>query len=179
MWNKKLCLATSDQFARPIDEQIRLFAATGFEGFFTGWKPGEDIAHYANVAREAGMLYQSIHAPFTRMAQMWQGGEDGDGALAELIDCLRACADNAVPIMVAHAFIGFKDHTPTEIGVERFVRLARAAESLGVKLAVENTEGEEYLAAVMDACRDIPAVGFCWDTGHEMCYNHSRDMTAL
>ena len=27
---------------------------------------------------------------------------------------------------MAHAFIGFKDHAPTEIGVERFVRLARA-----------------------------------------------------
>ncbi len=179
MWKRKLCLATSGQFARPVDEQIRLFAATGFEGFFTGWTHGEDIAHYAAVAREENMLYQSIHAPFTRMAEMWQGGERGDGALAELIDCLRVCADNAVPIMVAHAFIGFKDHTPTEIGVERFVRLAREAETLGVRLAVENTEGEEYLAAVMDACRDIPAVGFCWDTGHEMCYNHSRDMTAL
>ncbi len=23
------------------------------------------------------------------------------------------------------------------------------------------------------------AVGFCWDTGHEMCYNRSRDMLAL
>ena len=179
MWKRKLCLATSDQFAWPVDEQIRLFAATGFEGFFTGWERGEDIARYAAVAREENMLYQSIHAPFVRMAEMWRCSEDGDDALAELIDCLHACADNAVPIMVAHTFIGFKDHTPTEIGVERFVRLARAAESLGVKLAFENTEGEEYLAAVMAACRDIPAVGFCWDTGHEMCYNHSRDMTAL
>ncbi|MCI5545593.1 MAG: sugar phosphate isomerase/epimerase [Clostridiales bacterium] len=179
MWKRKLCLATSGQFARPVEEQIRLFAATGFEGFFTGWTPDEDIAHYAAIARAENMLYQSIHAPFTRMAEMWQDGERGDGALAELIDCLRVCADNAVPVMVAHAFIGFKDHAPTEIGVERFVRLARAAERLGVRLAVENTEGEEYLAAVMDACRDIPAVGFCWDTGHEMCYNHSRDMTAL
>ena len=170
MWKRKLCLATSGQFARPVEEQIRLFAVTGFEGFFT---------HYAAIARAENMLYQSIHAPFTRMAEMWQDGERGDGALAELIDCLRVCADNAVPVMVAHAFIGFKDHAPTEIGVERFVRLARAAERLGVRLAVENTEGEEYLAAVMDACRDIPAVGFCWDTGHEMCYNHSRDMTAL
>lgn len=179
MWKRKLCLATSGQFARPVDEQIRLFAAAGFEGFFTGWTPDEDIARYAATARAENMLYQSIHAPFTRMAEMWRGDESGDGALAELIACLRVCADNAVPIMVAHAFIGFKEHAPTEIGVERFVRLAREAETLGVRLAVENTEGEEYLAAVMDACRDIPAVGFCWDTGHELCYNHSRDMTAL
>jgi len=24
-----------------------------------------------------------------------------------------------------------------------------------------------------------PNVGFCWDTGHEMCYNFDRDMLAL
>ena len=35
MWKRKLCLATSGQFARPVEEQIRLFAATGFEGFFS------------------------------------------------------------------------------------------------------------------------------------------------
>ena len=127
MWKRKLCLATSGQFARPVEEQIRLFAATGFEGFFTGWTPDEDIAHYAAIARAENMLYQSIHAPFTRMAEMWQDGERGDGALAELIDCLRVCADNAVPVMVAHAFIGFKDHAPTEIGVEQpAVKSARA-----------------------------------------------------
>ena len=88
MWKRKLCLATSGQFARPVEEQIRLFAATGFEGFFTGWTPDEDIAHYAAIARAENMLYQSIHAPFTRMAEMWQDGERGDGALAELIENL-------------------------------------------------------------------------------------------
>lgn len=53
------------------------------------------------------------------------------------------------------------------------------AENLGVKVAFENTEGEEYLAAVMERFKDSPAVGFCWDTGHEMCYNHSKDMLSL
>ena len=53
------------------------------------------------------------------------------------------------------------------------------AENLGVKVAFENTEGEEYLAAVMERFKNSPAVGFCWDTGHEMCYNHSKDMLSL
>lgn len=179
MWKRKLCMAASEQFAQPIEEQIRLFAAVGFEGFFTGWHSGFDITGYAAVAREEGMMFQSIHAPFTHMAEVWQDGEAGEAAINELIEGLHVAADNAVPIMVAHAFIGFKDHTPTEIGCERFVRLAREAQRLGIRLAVENTEGEEYLSAVMDACRDIPAVGFCWDTGHEQCYNRGRDMTAL
>ena len=179
MWKRKLCIAASGEFELPIEEQIRLFAATGFEGFFVGWHRGVDIARYVAVAREENMMFQSIHAPFTHMAEVWQEGEAGEAAVSELADGLRVCADNGIPIMVAHAFIGFDDHTPTGIGVKRFVYLAHEAERLGVKLAVENTEGEEYLAAVMEACRDIPSVGFCWDTGHEQCYNRGRDMTAL
>lgn len=179
MWRKRMCLGTSDQFGLPVEEQIALFKRVGFEGFFTGWQRGEDIARYAARARGEGMLYQSIHAPFGQVNRLWQPGEEGERVLSELMACLRDCADNGVGIMVAHAFIGFEEHTPTPIGEERFVRLAREAQRLGVRLAVENTEGEEYLAAVMKACRDIPSVGFCWDTGHELCYNHAQDMTAL
>ena len=52
------------------------------------------------------------------------------------------------------------------------------AKERGVKVAFENTEGEEYLEALMDNFKDDDTVGFCWDTGHEMCYNHSQDMLA-
>ena len=48
-----------------------------------------------------------------------------------------------------------------------------------MKIAFENTEGEEYLTALMNAFKNDPSVGFCWDTGHEMCYNHSKDMLSL
>ena len=81
--------------------------------------------------------------------------------------------------MVAHVFIGFEDHTPNEKGLENFGKVVREAERCGVKIAFENTEGEEYLAAVMECFADSKAIGFCWDTGHEMCYNRSKDMTAL
>lgn len=122
------------------------------------------------------MIYQSVHAPFGRMKEMWETGEE---ATAELIDCLHACAENGVPIMVAHVFCGMEDHTPNEKGLENFGKVVKSAERPGVKVAFENTEGEEYLAAVMERFKTSPAVGFCWDTGHEMCYNHSKDMLSL
>ena len=81
--------------------------------------------------------------------------------------------------MVAHAFIGFTSHNPTAFGLKNFERVVAEAERLGVKVALENTEGEEYLAALMAHFAGCNAVGFCWDTGHEMCYNHSQDMLAL
>ena len=53
------------------------------------------------------------------------------------------------------------------------------AKEKGIKIAFENTEGEEYLGAVLEKCKDLSNVGFCFDSGHEMCYNFSRDMLAL
>ena len=81
--------------------------------------------------------------------------------------------------MVVHAFIGFDDHDPTACGVENFRIVAEKARALGVQIALENTEGEEYLARLLNDLADLPNVGFCWDTGHELCYNRSQDMTAL
>lgn len=54
-----------------------------------------------------------------------------------------------------------------------------AADRAGIALSFENVEGEEYLAALMDAFSDCPHVGFCLDTGHELCYNRGKNMMAL
>lgn len=179
MWNAKLCLGTDEKFGLPINEQIKLFKQAGFEGFFTEWHPGDDIAGWKETGDAAGIVYQSIHAPFGRAADIWKNDGSAETAISELADCLKDCADNAVPIMVMHAFIGFNEHTPTKAGIENFKKIADIAGSLGVRLALENTEGEEYLAALMDSSASYGNVGFCWDSGHELCYNHSRDMLDL
>ena len=179
MYRTRLCLALSDQFKMPYADQIRLFKKVGFDGFFAGWESGCDIAGLRKVADEEGMIFQSVHAPFSKMRDMWYPSDATESAIAEQIACLRACADSGVPLMVAHAFIGFEDHEPTRCGIDNYARVVREAERLGVKIALENTEGEEYLAALMDAFKGSPAVGFCWDTGHQLCYNCDTDMMAL
>ncbi len=75
--------------------------------------------------------------------------------------------------------IGMDEHTPTAIGLKRYGRLMAAAEERGVTVAFENTEGMEFLEAIMKEFHASPCCGFCWDTGHEQCYNYGRDMMAL
>lgn len=179
MWKKKLCLATCTSFKMPITEQIKTFAKIGFDGFSTFWQEDDPFEEWVQTAKDTNMIYQSIHAPFGRSRDMWSDNHDlGKAALDELMACLEDCKRWEVPIMVTHAFIGFEDHTPTPYGLERFGKLVKAAENSGVKIAFENTEGEEYLFALMDEFEGNPAVGFCWDSGHEMCYNHSQDLLA-
>lgn len=179
MWKAKLALGTNEQFKIPVEEQIKLFHKTGFEGFFTDWSEDEDIAHYRQLANELGMAYQSIHAPFGKAADFWEDSDKANIAVDELIKCVHSCADNDVPIMVAHVIIGFDKHSPNEVGVKNYEKVVKEAVKYGVKVAFENTEGEEYLDAVMKGLSGYDNVGFCWDTGHEMCYNHSKDMPAL
>lgn len=184
MWNTKLCLGTSRKsFRMPLEEQIRLFKRVGFDAFFTDWQPGDDVAALRRVAEEIGIEYQSIHAPSGRTKSIWQSGQEGEAATDELIACLRICKKNHIPLMVAHAYCGFdvaetENERPTEIGLLRFVRLIDEAERLGVRIAFENAEGEEFFTTLMEAFCDRSCVGLCWDTGHELCYNHGRDILA-
>jgi sugar phosphate isomerase/epimerase len=111
---------------------------------------------------------------------MWEKGEEGCAAVEELLNCLRDCKRFDVPIMVAHTYIGFQNvHNPAGVGLENFLKVVEEAEKLNVKIAFENTEGEIYLAALMEKFKDCRNVGFCWDTGHELCYNKGKNMTAL
>lgn len=134
-----------------------------------------------DAARQCGLSLQSLHAPFGKAAAMWNpDAQFSAPAAEELIASLTNCARYEIPVLVAHVWIGF-DYIfdPNHLIFTQFDRVVREAERLGVKIAFENTEGEEYLFALMAHFAGCDTVGFCWDAGHEMCYNHSKDLLAM
>lgn len=161
-----------------VDEHVALLKKIGWDGFFTGWNP-EKTPEFAAAAEKYGMAYTSIHAPFTQVRYMWDEGELGVQVTSEMIECVRDCATHKIPVMVIHPFIGFEDHNPTEVGLANFGRVIDEADALGVRLGFENVEGEEYLAAIFERYAGRSSLGFCFDTGHELCYNRGKDMLAL
>ena len=173
----EICINTGIGFGVSPEEAVSALKETGFDGFFTSWRP-EETLNTARLADRYGMLYQSVHAPFGEVDAMWEQGDKGEYVKNRLIDCINECHNAGVGLIVMHAMIGMDRHTPTEIGLTRFCRVVKRAEKLGVRIAFENTEGAEYLAALMDRFRS-GYVGFCWDTGHELCYNRGSDMTEL
>lgn len=160
-----------------VDEHVALLKRIGWDGFFTGWNR-EKLGEFKAAADKYGMIWQSIHAPFTQVRYMWNEGELGEQVTAELIECVKDCADHGVPVMVIHPFIGFEEHDPTEAGLVNFGKIIDAADALGVRLGFENVEGEEYLQAIFERYAGHPSLGFCLDTGHELCYNRGKDMLA-
>ncbi len=164
-----------------VSDNLRMIADIGWDGFFVDWY-APMTEEWANVAAKEGLFFQSIHSPFSgdyKVSRMWREGEEGVRVTNGLIACVEDCARFDIPIMVIHPFIGFTEHTPTQIGLDNYRRVVEAAVKHGVTLGFENVEGEEYLAAIMKEFWNVPQCAFCFDTGHEQCYNEGKDMLAL
>ena len=172
---RKLILGHGSGSGLPAAEEFALLKKIGWDGVFTGWDEANGNESLARCIRDLGLVYQSIHAPFDHMDKVWDEGERGDAVIDRLIRCARATAAVDVNIMVVHTIIGMDKCTPTEIGLHRFGKLFDIAKEYGVKIALENTEGEEYLEALLNEYHD-KHIGFCIDTGHELCYNYGRDL---
>lgn len=178
MWKQKLGISISNNYSIPTTEIIKMLKNIGFDAVSPEWEPGVDLKRIADAAEECGMALQSLHAPFIGSADMWSKDKNvSEPALAELMRSLEDCHRYNIPILVAHTWIGFENiPEPTDEGFENYGRLVDKAHEYGIKIAFENTEGDEHLFALMEHFKDNPAVGFCWDSGHEMCYNHSVDL---
>ena len=172
----KLVVATGMGFDIPTLEQIKILHEIGWEGVFTDCSADRVNEDWAKALYERGMLYQSTHSPFGKADKLWEEGEVGDVFADELVACVKNTAAVGVPLMIVHTIIGMDKCTPTEAGLPRFEKIIKAGEKYGVRIALENTEGEIYLEYLMKHFGSSDSVGFCIDTGHEMCYNSSRDM---
>ena len=165
-------------FSVPETELIKTVASVGFDACFLNWSPELPMEACAEQIAKSGLIFQSVHGPFRKVEALWEEGDEGEAYTDVMISALRDCHRFDAPIMIVHPIKGMDKHTPTELGLSRFARLIEEAEKTNVKLAFENVEGIEYLDAIMRRFGNSSAVGFCWDTGHERCYNFSEDVMA-
>ena len=175
----KLGFSLEMEYDRPIGQVIALLKAAGFSAVSPVW--GQDLEEIAGCARACGMTVQSLHAPPKGMAKLWEPDAPDSAPLQHaMLESLEACARFEIPILVVHGWQGHGYVFPdTPLDFRFWDRLVSRARALGVCIAFENLEGEEYLAALMARYRDQAHVVFCWDSGHEMCYNYSEDMLAM
>lgn len=177
MWKQKIGISVFGSSSAEMSEIIRVARKVGFDAVSPEYKRDIDMAEVVSAARECGLVVQSIHAPYGGAADMWTTGERAEAATDEIISVLETCRDLDVPVMVMHVWIGFDyKYDEKSLVFASFDRVVATAEECGVKIAFENTEGEEFLYAIMARYIGNPFVGFCWDSGHEMCYNRSENL---
>lgn len=177
MYGTKFCIGIIGGANVSDGEQIRIFKETGFDAVFAGWN--KHLFDCKRAADKNGMMMHFVHGPFGNMPEVWAGGELGDKYTDQLIRCIEdtAAIDCRIVVLHPHCFVE-KEHNVTEAGINNFHKVAERAAQLGVKIAFENVEHTEYLDALMDSFAGDGTVGFCWDTGHELCFTPNTDHIA-
>lgn len=178
MWNQKTGISVGNSYKIPTADLVKTLKKIGFDAVSPEWVNHDDMSKIVSSARECGLEIQSVHAPFHRISNLWSRDKAvSEPILNEILATIADCKTYSVPIAVVHTWIGFEyAFHPENLYFENFERLVAAAEKSGIKIAFENTEGEEYLFALMEHFEGNDTVGFCWDSGHEICYNHSMDL---
>ena len=180
MYKQKIGISVGYNYPIPTNDVVKMLKEIGFDAISPEWKEGAELTELIETARECDLIIESLHAPFWNAAVMWSSDDKiGAPAKEELLKALDDCKAWNVPIMVVHTWIGFEyEFEASKLYFQNFDELVAKAEEYGITIAFENVEGEEYLFALMERYKDNDFVGFCWDSGHEMCYNRSQDLLA-
>lgn len=178
MYQQKIGISIYNSYSVPTTDVIQMVKEIGFEAISPEWSRDADLGELVQKGRECGLIIQSLHAPYDQSANLWKQ-EEGVSGKETLLQVLADCRKWEIPVMVMHPWIGFQyTFDKDSLYYGHFDEVVAAAEEYGIKIAIENTEGEEFLFELMERYHDTETVGFCWDSGHEMCYNHSKDLLA-
>ena len=178
MWKQKISMSLESAYTRPTTEVVKILHDIGFDAVAPAWNPPDKLDAIVNTARELGMELHFLHSPFDHMNEMWSNDDAKARPVYELMkraldDCIRL----RIPVLVMHVWIGFTyDFEASDHSFKYFDMLVTQARENGVRIAFENTEGQEFLDLLLKHYRHDETVGYCWDSGHEMCYHHSADM---
>ena len=75
-----------------IEEAIKKIKELGFDSVFCGVPPLKQIPQMAKALAENGLEWETLHAPFGHMNDIWLEGEAGEIMLRELLNCVDCCA---------------------------------------------------------------------------------------
>ncbi|GHU90678.1 hypothetical protein FACS1894202_10870 [Clostridia bacterium] len=175
-------------FDLPMRERLALIKSAGFDavGLWRADYPGEPPhREYAEWARAEGLLVIDGHAPFSRVENgefsfshlLWHDSLDADEVEKILTDTIVAAREDGVANLIIHT-TNPQVPPPNEVGAERVKRITETAEKSGVVIALENMRRSQHLAYLFDRI-DSPYLRFCYDSGHNNCFEPGVDVMSL
>lgn len=176
---QKIGYSLQNNYCLPMPQVLQLLRSAGFDGISPVWQSSQQVQQVAEAADKMGLILQSLHGSLSGTASLWTAQPDSP-TLQELMQGIEDCRRLGIPVLVVHPWAGLQYDFPGVCShVQQLDRLVEFAAAKNVRIAFENLEGHEFLELVLDRYRDTATVGYCWDSGHEICYARNKDYLAL
>lgn len=179
MYTKKNKLGMSILISHPdkksIDDQIEIYAQTGFDSFFLSsgvTNHFERIPEWSRIAKKYNIEFEAVHNPSDYVDSIWSK-ENYDNQY-EIITkkIIDLCSEGEVSKLVLH--VGTSPLiVASECGLEFWYKLELYAKSKGIKLCYENSNVPELFSAVIKNSDSYH--GICHDVGHQFCYTPDKN----
>ncbi len=154
-----------------LERQAELMKENGFTKTFDFPASREVCEKNAELLAKFGIYYDTLHAPFDGINNMWKSTDDGEEMLSRLTDGVDKCLAVGAKTLIVHLSSGRPAPRINDVGFSRFDRLMEYAERKNVKIAYEN---QRYVANIAAVLEEYKEAGFCWDVGHEECFAAGR-----
>ena len=160
---------------KSIDEQIEIYAATGFDSFFLSsgvTSHFERIPEWSRIAKKHNIEFEAVHNPSDKVDSIWNLKNCDNQYERTTKEIINFCSDGEVSKLVLH--VGTSPLiVASESGLEFWYKLEQYAKSKGIKLCYENSNVPELFTAVIKNSDSYH--GICHDVGHQFCYTPNKN----
>lgn len=158
---------------------IDCITEAGFESVFTVGNDKEFIQYVSERCGQKGLLYESLHAPWKNINELWRDTPATEELMKDLFTSVDLAAAYSIPIVVAHISSGDNCPPVTDAGLKNFDSFVNYAAKKNITIAVENQRKLGNIATIFEIYGKDTNVAFCWDVGHEKCFAHGREYMPL
>lgn len=168
-------------FVIPLPERLKMIKEAGFDATSVWWEDEKEPfaickQDMPRMVKEAGLLLENIHVPYNNSNDLWSENTDArESIVRKHIEWLNDCSRFNIPLMVMHIMEGEEPPAPNKYGIESMSHLVKAAEELGVKIAIENTLRDDSVLFLLSEIKSSH-MGFCYDSSHASLRKHRNDL---
>lgn len=165
----------------PYKQRYRFIKEARFDGVLLFWSDefgNNDFKLLPQYARKAGLYVENIHTSFENLNSLWLDNLDGQRNVEYLMQCIDDCSNYEIPTMIVHLTEGNSPPEASDIGFNRIKSITDRAERKGINIALENLRRPDYLEYVYANVKS-DRLKFCFDSGHQNCHLHSKDLDLL
>lgn len=174
------CFGYGPGYDVPFKERYHLIREAGFDCVMLWWSDkfgrGEGYEKDADLAREAGLWIENMHAPVHEQNDLSLNNMQGEHVFSDYLQCVEACYRHKIPAVVIH--LPDDQYPINGAGSDRLDRIINRAGELEVQIAFENLRNIRNLASVLSRVT-LPHVGYCYDSCHHINYAAGTDLLGL